>query len=123
MTAARAIAVLGSASNVGKTTIAAGLCRLLADDGVRVAPFKAQNMDSRVFQRPDARYISWAQCWQAKAAGIEPTPDLNPIVLRPMSHMRSQVIVHGHILDIEAADEWMRKVPARFLHVQEAYDR
>src|SRR5690625_5660444 len=73
-----AIAVLGTASSVGKTTLAAALCRILSDDGVRVAPFKAQNMDSRVATLADGSFMSWAQQWQAKAARVEPITDMNP---------------------------------------------
>lgn len=118
-----AIAVLGTASNVGKTTLAAALCRIFSDDGVRVAPFKAQNMDARVMQLPDGKLMSWAQGWQADAARVVPSTDMNPIVLQPTSPMRSRVILNGEALDIEAASAWMRKVPARFVHVQKAYDR
>lgn len=119
---AASIAVLGTASSVGKTTVAAALCRILSDDGVRVAPFKAQNMDARVATLPDGALMSWAQNWQAAAARVVPTTEMNPIVLRPMSEMRSQVILNGRVLDIESAKDWMRKVPDRFVHVQRAYD-
>lgn len=118
-----AIAVLGTASNVGKTTLAAALCRVFSDAGVRVAPFKAQNMDSRVMRLDDGRSMAWAQGWQADAARVAPQTDMNPIVLQPLSSMRSRVILNGRPLDIEAAQEWMRKVPERFVHVQHAYDR
>lgn len=118
-----AIAVLGTASNVGKTTLAAALCRVFSDAGVRVAPFKAQNMDSRVMRLDDGRSMAWAQGWQADAARVAPQTDMNPIVLQPLSSMRSRVILNGRPLDIEAAHEWMRKVPERFVHVQHAYDR
>lgn len=107
--------IAGTASHVGKTTVAAGICRLLADRGVSVAPFKAQNMsnnaravprapetvtaatDSASTAASDALYgeIGVAQYVQARAAGIQPTTDLNPVLLKPRGECESQLVVDG----------------------------
>ena len=88
--------VLGTASSVGKSAIVAGLCRLLSRQGVRVAPFKAQNMSNNAAVCPDGGEIGRAQYEQALAAGVEPTVDMNPILLKPQPG-GCQVIVRGKI--------------------------
>ena len=75
----KAIAILGTGSDVGKTLIVAGICRLLARRGMRVAPFKAQNMALNSFVTLDGGEIGRAQALQAQACGIEPTVDMNQI--------------------------------------------
>ena len=104
---ARTILVAGTASHVGKSTVAAGLCRLLADRGVSVAPFKAQNMsnNARVVPRSPASdgadegqaygEIGISQYVQARAARIAPTTDVNPVLLKPRGGGQSQLIVDG----------------------------
>ena len=87
--------VAGTNSDAGKSVLTAGLCRWLARQGVRVAPFKAQNMSLNSFVTPDGAEIGRAQVMQAAAAGVEPTADMNPVLLKPGSDRRSQVVVLG----------------------------
>ena len=102
---ARTILVAGTASHVGKSTVAAGLCRLLADHGVSVAPFKAQNMSNNARAVPRSPALSSkmpygeigvSQFVQARAARISPTTDHNPVLLKPRGSGESQLIVDGH---------------------------
>ena len=90
---AKAIMIQGTMSNAGKSLLAAGLCRIFMQDGYRVAPFKAQNMALNSYITADGREIGRAQVMQAEAAGIKPTVQMNPILLKPTTDMGSQVIV------------------------------
>src|SRR5208282_1235303 len=91
-----ALLVAGTTSDAGKSVLVAGLCRWLVRQGVKMAPFKAQNMSLNSFVTADGAEIGRAQVMQAAAAGIEPTADMNPVLLKPGSDRRSQVVVLGH---------------------------
>ncbi|HEX6312803.1 MAG TPA: cobyric acid synthase, partial [Acidimicrobiia bacterium] len=101
-----ALMVCGTSSSAGKSTIVTGLCRLLARRGVRVAPFKAQNMSNNAAVCADGTEIGRAQYAQALAAGIDPSADLNPILLKPIDDRRAQVIVHGRPLTHAGAADY-----------------
>ena len=91
----RSLMVQGTTSDAGKTTLVAGLCRVLKRRGVRVAPFKPQNMALNSAVTADGGEIGRAQALQAQAAGIAPITDLNPVLLKPSSDVGAQVIIHG----------------------------
>ncbi len=103
---AKVIMIQGTMSNVGKSLVAAGLCRVFKNDGYRVAPFKSQNMALNSFVTKDGLEMGRAQVMQAEAAGIEPDVCMNPILLKPTGDMRSQVIVHGEVVGNMDAREY-----------------
>jgi adenosylcobyric acid synthase len=120
---ARAIAVLGTASDVGKSVVVAGLCRLLHRDGVRVAPFKAQNMSLNSFVTMEGGEMGRAQVLQAYACGLPPHVDMNPILLKPEADERSQVIVHGRVWGSHNASGYFEHNRELFRFVQASYER
>src|SRR5712691_13476049 len=110
MTKTPAIMVLGTGSHVGKSLITTALCRAFARAGFRVAPFKAQNMALNSAATPEGLEIGRAQAMQAEAAGILPTVDMNPILLKPCADSRSQVVVRGRVIgDVDASDYHRRR--------------
>ncbi|HPT51527.1 MAG TPA: cobyric acid synthase [Accumulibacter sp.] len=97
--------VQGCTSDAGKSLLVAGLCRVLRRHGVRVAPFKPQNMALNSAVTVDGGEIGRAQALQALAAGVPPHSDFNPVLLKPATDQRAQVIIHGKVLrDLEASD-------------------
>ncbi len=101
----RTLMVQGTTSDAGKSTVVAALCRLLKRRGVRVAPFKPQNMALNSAVTRDGGEIGRAQALQAIAAGIEPHTDMNPVLLKPSSDVGAQVIIHGQVrADMNARD-------------------
>ena len=113
---ARAIAELGTASDVGKSPVAAGLCRLLADAGLDVAPFKAQNMASQAGVTADGLEMPRAQILQAAACRQESHVDMGPVLLKPVSQTGAQVVVLGRALGVqEARDCCQGRSPCRDL--------
>ncbi len=103
---AKLLMVQGTASTVGKSIVVTALCRVLCQDGFRVAPFKAQNMALNSFVTLDGGEIGRAQAVQAQAAGIEPTVEMNPVLLKPEAEGRSQVIVRGKVTTTLGAGEY-----------------
>jgi adenosylcobyric acid synthase len=114
--------VQGTASHVGKSTLVAALCRIAAKAGYRVAPFKAQNMSLNAAVTPDGGEIGRAQYTQAEAAGIVPTVQMNPILLKPTDDQRSQVIVLGRVMGAERAAEYFERRDALWPIVCESLD-
>jgi adenosylcobyric acid synthase len=94
---ARAVMLQGTGSHAGKTVLVAGLCRLLARRGLRVMPFKSQNMSLNAHVAPGGGEMGWAQVMQAEAAGVEPRVEMNPILLKPRAEARSQVVLLGRV--------------------------
>jgi adenosylcobyric acid synthase len=118
----RPLMVLGTASHVGKSLIAAGFCRLLAEAGERVAPFKAQNMALNSAVTPEGGEIGRAQAAQAEAAGTDPHVDMNPILLKPMDGV-SQVVLEGAPIGVMSAREYYGARDRLWPRVAAAYDR
>ena len=110
MSRAKCIMVQGTMSGAGKSLLCAALCRVFAQDGYRVAPFKSQNMALNSFVTSDGLEMGRAQVVQAQAAGIEPDVRMNPILLKPSSDVGSQVIVNGEVRgQMKAADYFRHK--------------
>lgn len=106
-----ALHVSGCTSDAGKSTVVAGLCRLLARNGVSVAPFKAQNMALNSYVTRTGDEIGRAQGAQALAAGLEPTVAMNPILLKPTGERTSQVVVMGQPIGVMTAAEYHEHKP------------
>ncbi len=117
-----AIMVLGTGSHVGKSLLTAALCRILARHGVRVAPFKSQNMSLNSAATPEGLEIGRAQALQAEAAGIAASVHMNPILIKPAGDRTSQVVVRGRIWEkLSAADYYQRRVTELLPLVEESY--
>jgi adenosylcobyric acid synthase len=119
----RPLMILGSGSDVGKSIVTAGLCRIFRQEGLRVAPFKAQNMALNSFITPEGGEMGRAQVTQAQAAGVTPHVDMNPILLKPSSEVGSQVIVHGQVYGNFSAQEYYRHKPRLMRKVMESFRR
>ncbi|MBI5048421.1 MAG: cobyric acid synthase [Deltaproteobacteria bacterium] len=113
----------GTSSHVGKSILVAALCRIFKEHGLKVAPFKAQNMALNSFVASDGGEIGRAQAFQAEAAGIPPAVDMNPILLKPTSDMGSQVIIHGRVYKNMKAKEYHRFKKEAARYVIESYKR
>ena len=119
----KSLMVQGTASSVGKSVLCAALLRILKQDGWRVAPFKAQNMALNSFVTKDGAEIGRAQAMQAQAAGLEPDVRMNPVLLKPTSDRRSQVIVDGRAIGSMTAMEYQQYKPQLRRKIRETYDR
>jgi adenosylcobyric acid synthase len=121
-TQAKAIMVLGTSSHVGKSLITAALCRIFAQRGISVAPFKSQNMSLNSAATPEGLEIGRAQALQAEAAGIAASVHMNPILIKPSGDCSSQVVVRGKIWgQVTAADYHQRRVEELMPLVSESY--
>ncbi len=109
MSLARCVMVQGTASGVGKSVIATAICRVLADEGFRVAPFKGQNMSLNAAVTPDGGEIGRAQAAQAEAARVAARVEMNPVLLKPEADARSHVVVLGRAVATQDAREFWRE--------------
>ncbi len=119
----KVLTVLGTSSSVGKSLLVAGLCHLFARRGVKVAPFKAQNMSNNAAVCPDGSEIGRAQYTQALASGLEPHVDMNPVLIKPEADSRSQVVVMGRPWQTLEAREYYPKKDFLWKEVTAALDR
>lgn len=120
---AKALMIQGTGSDVGKSVITAGLCRIARKRGLRVAPFKPQNMSNNAAACADGGEIGRAQALQAKAAGLEPHTDFNPVLLKPQSDRTSQIIVQGRPADVMQSKDYMSRRGALMKAVTESFGR
>ena len=103
--------VQGTASGIGKSLLATAFCRIFARAGYSVAPFKSQNMALNAAVAADGGEIGRAQAAQAEAAGLDPTVDMNPILLKPETDRRSQVVVRGSVAGTLDFASYHRRAP------------
>ncbi len=120
---AKAIMILGTGSDVGKSIVAAAFCRIFKRKGFRVAPFKAQNMSNNSYVTEEGGEIGRAQVVQAEAAGELPSIHMNPILLKPSSEMGSQVVLQGKVFDQMDAKNYHAYKPRLKKAVMESYRR
>ena len=120
---AKVIMVQGTMSNAGKSFLVAGLCRVFMQDGYRTAPFKSQNMALNSYITREGLEIGRAQAMQAEAAGIEPTVDMNPILLKPTSQSGSQVIVNGEVRGNQNAMDYYAHKKELIPEIEKAFGR
>ena len=120
---AHALMLQGTGSDVGKSLIAAGLCRAFSRRGLRVRPFKPQNMTNNAAITTDGGEIGGAQALQARACGVSPTSDMNPVLLKPESDRGSQVIVQGKSRGVMPARDYMTFRSTLMPDVLESFER
>ena len=115
--------IQGTASSVGKSIIVAALCRIFKQDGFKVAPFKAQNMALNSYVTAEGGEVGRAQVVQAEAAGIAPTVDMNPVLLKPATDSMCQVIVLGKVERTISARDYYQYTPALLETIKAALER
>ncbi|HVX75589.1 MAG TPA: cobyric acid synthase [Bradyrhizobium sp.] len=119
--AARALMLQGTGSDVGKSLIVAGLCRLFANRGLNVRPFKPQNMSNNAAVTGDGGEIGRAQALQARAARVAPSVDMNPVLLKPQSEVGSQIVVQGKMFGNARAREYQSLKPRLMPYVLDSF--
>ena len=119
----KVIMVQGTMSNSGKSFLVAGLCRMLKRRGFKVAPFKSQNMALNSYITEDGMEMGRAQVMQAEAAGIKPSVEMNPILLKPTSNTGSQVILNGKVHANMGASEYYKNKKKFIPYILEAYNK
>jgi adenosylcobyric acid synthase len=117
------LAVLGTGSDAGKTSLVMALCRIFADQGLKVAPFKAQNVSNNSAVTQEGREISRAQCLQAEAARVEPSYLFNPVLLKSHGNGSVQVIVNGLVHKKQLIAAYYDEIDELKLQVQQAFSR
>ncbi len=120
---AKVLMVQGTSSSAGKSLLVTALCRIFARRGWKVAPFKAQNMSNNAGVCLDGAEIGRAQITQAMAAGIEPTAQMNPVLLKPEANVRSQVVVLGKAWETLAARDYYDRKRVLWNYVTESLDQ
>ena len=120
---AKSIMIQGTMSNVGKSLLTAGLCRIFKQDGFKVSPFKSQNMALNSFITEDGLEMGRAQVMQAEAAGVKPSVLMNPVLLKPTNDVGSQVIVNGEVLGVMPAREYFKYKKNLIPEVMKAYNQ
>lgn len=118
---AKSIMIQGTMSNVGKSLIVAGLCRIFKQDGYKTAPFKSQNMALNSYITHEGLEMGRAQVMQAEAAGIKPSVLMNPILLKPTNDIGSQVILNGEVLGNMSAREYFKYKTKLIPDITKAY--
>ena len=118
----KSLMIQGTASSVGKSVLCSALLRIMKQDGWKAAPFKAQNMSLNSFVTRDGLEMGRAQVTQAQAAGMEPDVRMNPVLLKPTSDRRSQVIVEGKAIGTMTAMEYNEYKPALRQRIKAIYD-
>lgn len=119
---AKSIMIQGTMSNAGKSVLAGGILRVLAQDGVKAAPFKSQNMALNSYITEEGLEMGRAQVMQAEAAGIKPISAMNPILLKPTTDVGSQVIVNGEVTGVMSAAEYYQRKTEYIPAILEAYE-
>jgi len=119
----KALMIQGTGSNVGKSLLVAGLCRVARRRGLSVAPFKPQNMSNNAAVTADGGEIGRAQALQASACGLEPHTDMNPVLLKPETDTGAQVVVQGKRLTTARARDYSALKPRLLASVLESFNR
>lgn len=117
-----ALLVLGTSSDAGKTSVVMALCRIFSDLGLRVAPFKAQNVSNNSSVTIEGREISRAQCFQAEAARVEPSFLFNPVLLKSQGNGSIQVVVNGLVYKNQGITQYYQEIDMLKTHVKNAFE-